>query len=188
MDDCLKSVVWPRGRRHLDHIWTKGWSWGCCSISCFIVSFTIHGTIVYRMNIMLCWRRFKTRDWDHKLIRETRGKEGHFLISLLTSGLFLKPVESPPAGRRPKGHFEVSGFLLCKFSHDRQCLRIKRLHGCFNNAHLDLLVIKSCIYLMSSLVSQSPHLYFSVRLTSSGAFSHILWPSSAKIQYCALYV
>ena len=36
-------------------------------ISLFIVYFSLNGTIIYWMNIVLCWRRLETSDLDHKL-------------------------------------------------------------------------------------------------------------------------
>ena len=32
--------------------------------------FAQNGTTLYKMNIMLCWRRLESYDWDHKLIRK----------------------------------------------------------------------------------------------------------------------
>ena len=71
-----------------DHIWIGGqngegypdwmWhssnflitSWLCHKASCFITCFTLNWTIIYRMNVMLCWRRSVTSNWDHKFIRK----------------------------------------------------------------------------------------------------------------------
>lgn len=35
------------------------------------VYFTLYGTRIYTMNIILCWRRMETSDLDKKLIKET---------------------------------------------------------------------------------------------------------------------
>lgn len=39
------------------------------SIPCFTY-FTLIGSIIYKINIMLFLRRFETSDWDYKLIRK----------------------------------------------------------------------------------------------------------------------
>ena len=70
------------------------------SIFCFIVYFTLKGHMIYKMNIILYWRRLETSDfrpWPHweKVYRVNGSskKQGHFLISLHKLDLFLQPVD-----------------------------------------------------------------------------------------------
>lgn len=54
-------LIWPSIQGHAHKVATP-WN-----IPCFIIYSILNGTIIYKINMMLYWRRLETRDWDHKL-------------------------------------------------------------------------------------------------------------------------
>ena len=61
----------------------------CGDIPCFIAYCAPNGTIMYKMNIMLYWRRPETSDHDHKLIRKLFTEEIHKVRSPISPISFM---------------------------------------------------------------------------------------------------
>ena len=56
---------------------------------CFIVYFKINGTIIYKTNTTLCWRRLQTSDWAHKSLWNPLTE----LINQVRSRVILQAVQ-----------------------------------------------------------------------------------------------
>lgn len=69
-----------------------------------------NATLIYKINIVTDWKRFKTSDWNHKLtcqvfnrvVHEVK-KYGCFSVDSIKVS---KAEESPPAGIRKNGHLQ----------------------------------------------------------------------------------
>lgn len=80
------------------------------SLSSFIVYFMQNATLIYKMNIMMDWKRFQTSDWNHKLTGQAFNRVVHEVKKYgcfsIDSFKVSKAGESPPAGIRKNGHLQ----------------------------------------------------------------------------------
>lgn len=114
----LRMILIRSDRESIVHPGSKA------GIPCFNAIFTVNGTITYKVNTMLCWRRLENSNWDCKLVRKLFTMVVNQVRSTVVFSkacvqleLFLKPVGLSPTGYWKECRFKTLGFTFVNLVH-----------------------------------------------------------------------